>query len=271
MNGMHIPEENLPPGFAEAIASAPAVPAAPRPAATVVLLRDAAHGPEALLLKRHRSAGFVPGAYVFPGGRVDPADADVALLTHVDRLPREPEPAYWMAAIREAFEETGILLAGTNGGACMFVSHDDGLVEMRARMMDDDASLIDLLQATGAQIAMERIVYCAHWITPVAEPRRYDTRFFLAQVPPECAAVIDEREMSDMVWLRPDDALERFHARTLPMVFPTVHTLEELRAFENVEAALDHYRERPVLPIQPRLVRRGGGFAIEVDEREEHK
>lgn len=263
-----IPADRLPPGFAERIERPPAEPAVPVPAATVVLLRDGAVGPEALLMRRNRSSGFVPGAYVFPGGRVDEADTDARLLDAADGLAAdaEPEPAFWTAAAREAFEETGVLLArDADGRPAPDTGADPGLAEARERLLADEITLLDVLHAAGLRLALRDVAYLAHWITPVAERRRYDTRFFLARWPAGRAVAYDPREMTDARWLAPADALDRFRAGELPMVFPTVRTLESLVGFDTVDAALDAVRGRAVEPILPRLVRTDDGVGIVVD------
>ncbi|MGH7444065.1 MAG: NUDIX hydrolase, partial [Longimicrobiales bacterium] len=226
-------------------------------------------GPEVLLLKRLRSSGFVPGAFVFPGGRVDAADASVDLIARTEGMTAEPEPAYWMAAAREAFEETGLLLGMRADGTSCARAADDALATWRARLLADETTLIDVLTAEDIRLDFRCTAYCAHWITPVAEPRRYDTRFFLAEVPPGCVAKIDEREMSELVWLTPMQALRNFEEGTLPMVFPTVRTLHELARFQTIDEALDYYRTTTIRPIQPRLVRRDGGYGLEIDDTRE--
>ncbi len=263
-----IPTDRLPEGFAERIDDPPAEPPVPRPAATVVLLRDAEHGPEILLMRRHRSSGFVPGAFVFPGGRVDGADADPRLVERADGLghPAEPAAAYWMAAVREAFEEAGVLLARDAAGRPVpDAGRGAALAEWREALLSDRATLHDVLAALDLRLALDDVVACAHWITPIVEPRRYDTRFFLARLPDGCDACIDEGEMTEAIWLTPAEALERFRAGKLPMVFPTVATIESLAPFASVREALSAFRGRPVEPILPRLVRTAEGVTIVVD------
>jgi|SRR5690606_8954289 8-oxo-dGTP pyrophosphatase MutT (NUDIX family) len=263
-----IPADRLPAGFAEQLDRPPADPPPPRPASTVVLLRDGPGGPEALLLRRNRSSGFVPGAYVFPGGRVDAADAEPRLLDRADGLDdgADPEPAYWMAAVRESFEEAGVLLARDRDGRPLPDAGRDGaLAEWRRTLLDDRAVLADVLDGLDARLALDSVIYFAHWITPIAEPRRYDTRFFLAEFPDACEVCIDAREMTDALWLTPAEALERFRAGRLPMVFPTVATLESLAPFASTAEALDAFRRRPVAPILPRLVRTAEGVGIVID------
>lgn len=263
-----IPADRLPPGFAERIEAPPAEPAAARPAATVVLLRDGGAGPEVLLLRRHRASGFVPGAFVFPGGRVDAADADPRLAERADGLDGRDEPgaAYWIAAAREAFEEAGVLLARDAAGRPLpDAGRDATLAGWRDALLAGRVSLGGVLDALGARLALHDVVYCAHWITPVAEPRRYDTRFFLARLPDGCGVHIHDREVTEAAWLTPADALERFRAGRLPMVFPTVATLESLAPYAGVAEALAAFRGRPVSPVLPRLVRTAEGVGIVVD------
>lgn len=265
-----IPTENLPPGFGERLERPPAEPAPVRPAATIVLLRDGEAGPEVLLLKRLHSAGFVPGAYVFPGGRVDPADADRRVIARADGLApdAEPEPMYWVAALRELFEETGVLLArGASGEALPCAADDPLLVGAREALLEERLSFLEVLESLEAGLALSEVVYFAHWITPVAEARRYDTRFFLARLPAGCEATADPRETAEALWLTPAEALRRFRDGHLPMVFPTASTLEALAGFASAEDALAASRGRPVAPILPRLVRTERGVGIVVDGR----
>ena len=262
---MVIPLHRLPPGFAETLDRAPADVATPRPAATAVLVRDGAAAPEILLLKRHRSAGFVPGAWVFPGGRVDAADADASLTAMIEPVPRGADAPYWLAVVREVFEETGVLLARSAGGvACADASRDAGLAQWRADLLSGAATLLDVMRAAELRPDISRMVYCSHWITPVAEPKRYDTRFFLAALPEGCAATIDEREMSDALWLTARDALRQFASGALPMVFPTVKTIQLLEPFDRVESMLAAFRGAVVPAVLPRLVRTRDGVGIVV-------
>ena len=246
------------------------MPAEPKPAATAVLMRDGATGPEVLLLKRHRASGFVPGAYVFPGGRVD--KADTARAWRSTEHPVDPPDAYWNAALREIFEETSVLLArDATGTWAPSAANDDAMETWRTRLMSEQATLADLLDGAELEPAYDYIVYLSHWITPIAEPRRYDTRFFLAHLPEERQVRIDAREMTDAIWVTPADALTRFRNGELPMVFPTVKTLELLHPYETTEQALNAWRGRPITAIMPRLVRKDDGVGIVIDEDVDEK
>jgi 8-oxo-dGTP pyrophosphatase MutT (NUDIX family) len=275
-----IPFDRLPPGFAETLDSPPDVPVEPRPAATVVLLRDTSAGPEVLLLRRVRSSGFVPGAYVFPGGRVDADDSSPALearLTGLDgstaaaRLGLEvdavpPALAYVLASIREAFEETGLLLARDERGRPLAsAATDPRVAAARDRLLVDEGAFASILDELGVVLAGDAVEYVAHWITPVVEPRRYDTRFFAAAIEGPAEVSVNAAEMSDALWLTPGAALDRHGEGRLPMVFPTIHTLESLAGYDSATAILESFRSRPVPPILPRLVRTQGGVGLEID------
>ena len=265
-----IPAERLPPGFADKVEQPHQHVADPKPAATVVLLRDHQDEMQVLLLKRHRSAGFVPGAYVFPGGRIDESDADARLVANCEVPARGAVPAhYWFGAVREVFEETGVLLARTNDGEWAPDTTEDEAVETwRLALMNDETSLAQIVVDENLRVVLDDVVYFAHWITPDAEPRRYDTRFFAARLPRDRNIKPDEREMVDAIWITATDALERFQNGELPMVFPTVRTLQDLTEFHSVDAALSALRLKDVEPVQPRLVRAEGGVGIVIDGKD---
>ncbi|MGH7502519.1 MAG: NUDIX hydrolase [Longimicrobiales bacterium] len=261
-----IPEDRLPPGFAARIETPPEVPAEARPAATVVLVRDTSHGLESLLMRRHRAAGFVPGAWVFPGGRVDAADASPDLWSCGAPPAVEPPAPFWAAAVREVFEETGVLLArGRDGTPVPGAPADATLRVWREALLEDRATLLDVVQDRSLCLALEHTIRFAHWITPLAEPRRYDTHFFLAALPEGAVVSADAREMTAAQWLSPRTALERFEQGDLPMVFPTVKVLESLTRFADVMAAVAALRRESVHPIMPRLVRTRGGIGFLID------
>jgi recombination protein RecT len=264
-----IPEGQLPPGFVDSVLEEPVRPAVPRPAATIVLLRDGGAGAEVLLMQRNRQSGFVPGAWVFPGGRVDAADSGPALHERIRGLPSSPVPGsqYWTAALRELFEETGVLMARTDdGGWAADASSSHGVERCRRALMEHASTLLDVLETLEATLDVESTVHAAHWITPVVEQRRYDTHFFVSALPPGRSIAHDPREMTHAEWLTPAAALARFEQGTLPMVFPTVKTLQSLRDFASVDHALDALRHRDVPAILPRLVRTPRGVGIVVDE-----
>ena len=274
-----VPFDQLPAGFAENIAHPPQVPAVPRPAATILLMRDGEGGLEVLLMCRGRGAGFVPGAYVFPGGRVDGTDVEPHVVEHLDGLDEAaaakrlelpdgdpPALAYYLAALREAFEETGILVARLPGGGAPATAATDPSVDaLRDDLMEDRVTFAQVLEGMGCRLDGGAVEYMAHWITPEVEPRRYDTRFFAAKVPGDAQAVVDPREMTDGVWLTPTQALRRFREGSLPMVFPTIRTLMDLSVFDSADAVLAHLRTLRIPTIMPRLVVTPTGVGTELD------
>lgn len=297
-----IPHDRLPEGFADNVDDPPDHPPAPRPAATVVLMRPEANerpvvderpgadfgkggggGLEILLLRRVRSAGFVPGAWVFPGGSVDEDDATDALVERLDGLDRaeaarrlglapDDTPsavAYYVAALREAFEETGLLVGIDEEGRDPPSSAESEEVRrLQVELLDDEDVFPSVLDRMGCRMDGSGVEYIAHWVTPVAEPRRYDARFFAAEVPAGSRVSLHEAELTDAVWLTPRAALERREAGDLPMVFPTIKTLEALRGFVSPREVLEHFRTREIPTILPRLVRTSTGIGIELPDED---
>jgi 8-oxo-dGTP pyrophosphatase MutT (NUDIX family) len=277
------PFDRLPERFAEGLRSLSDKPVEPRPAATIVLLRDTDVGVEVLLLRRNRSAGFVPGAYVFPGGRVDGSDATEELLTFVDGLTAEaaakrlglvdgdpPAIAYYLASVREAFEETGILVGrDTNGDEPATAEENEQVDATRDDLMEDRISFAQVLGQLDCRIDGASCEYLAHWITPKPEPRRYDTRFFAAKVREGATPIVDAREMTDAIWITPVAALARCDEGTLPMVFPTIKMLEQLRGYGTADEMLTSLAGQSVRTIMPTLVITESGVRLELDEDEE--
>lgn len=265
-----IPEQQLPPGFAERVEQPVTNPALTRPAATVVLAREGPQGPEALLLRRPSRSAFAAGAWVFPGGVVDAADADLRLADGAAgpgpgewarRLGLDDPAEAWgyvVAALREAWEETGILLA-QGAGAPM-----ERLRGLRAALLDADLSLREALETEGLRLATEDLLYIAHWITPLPEPRRYDTRFFVARVPEGADCELYGEELSEARWMRPEDAVQGFEDGDLVLLPPTVHTLRRLAGFASLEALWAALRDAPVPVFLPRMRRDPRGVVIEI-------
>ena len=239
-----------------------------QPASTVILARDGASGLEVLLLERRPDSGFVPGAFVFPGGAVDPADHAADVLALCDgpddaRASRElglpaGGTAYRVAAAREAFEEAGILLAATADAPC-----DPEIVERlqaeRRRLDDGEIDLAAILRPHGLRLTTSVLRPFAHWTTPEGAPRRYDTRFFVAAAPAGQPASACQREVVSSCWLAPLHALERFQRGDLPLILPTERCLHAIAAFAAVDellAALDADLAHPDGPRH--VVDRGG-------------
>ena len=253
------------------------MPVVPVPAATVILLRDAAAGPEVLLLARHAHSVFLPDMYVFPGGRVE--DEDHALAERVAGLsraaasarlatvPAEQALGFFVAGVRETFEESGILLARRRGSAELLDADSAAaLARHRLGVQNGDASFRDLVLGEDLVLAAELLSVHAHWITPEDSPRRFDTIFFATETPRGQRALHDGVELTDHVWLQPSLALADFRAGRRQMIIPTWANLETLEGFPTAAEALAASRLRPIVPILPILVERDGQRRVVIPE-----
>ena len=205
-------------------------PAPLRPAATVLLLRDGPGGLEVLMTRRSMTASFAPGAYVFPGGGIDAADAQAHGMAQRRTKQSDLHLTQAIAAIRESFEELGIL----------FARHAQGRWADNADIaqIDRKAPFAAQCQAQGLTLAADQVFVLAHWITDRDLPRRFDVPFLVARMPEGQTPVADESEQFEPVWVRPQDALERHAAGQFFIIFPTIRTLERLKAFATVDAVL---------------------------------
>lgn len=243
----------------------------PLPAATVTLVRDADRGLEVLLLQRNLQSGFMPGMFLFPGGALDPDDAAAEVSALCCGLGERDAAAalntagralaYWAAAIRECFEEAGVLLAYGASGELVRLKDTEArerYARYRAALNAGERSFVDLLREEKLTLAVDRLTYFSHWITPVGAPRRYDTRFFVAEAPIEQDALHDNRETIHHVWMSPGAALDRFRSGEYKMRTPTVKTLEEFAQYDCAAGLIAGMRGKREIPaIQPRLNERG--------------
>jgi 8-oxo-dGTP pyrophosphatase MutT (NUDIX family) len=249
-------------------------PVAPSAAATLVLVRDRhPSGVEVLLIQRHSKSKFAAGDYVFAGGKVetddvpDDVEAFCRSLTAQDAAARlggalGPRVAlgYWVGAIREAFEEVGVLLAyGPDGG---FVSITDDkrarFEAYRSACQAENRAFFDMLRAERLTLATDRLSYFAHWITPEENPIRFDTRFFAAVTPPGQEAVADGHEIVDVRWLTADETLEAIRRKEISLRTPTIKNLEIVgtaaSAGGGAVAAVAAVGRREVPTIRPRVL-----------------
>ncbi|MGZ4615781.1 MAG: NUDIX hydrolase [Actinomycetes bacterium] len=246
--------------------------ATPRHAATVMLLRDGRSGLEVYLLRRVSSMAFAAGMHVFPGGSVDPRDSDPSMAWS------GPPPLEWAAslgcdeplaralvcaAVRETFEESGVMLAGPSESELVADTTDAAWEVDRQTLLDRSVSLAGLLERRGLVLRSDLLGPWAHWITPEFEPKRFDTRFFVAGVPSGQRARDISGEADQAVWLPVDDAVRGFAAGELAMMPPTIIALRELAAYDRLAEVL---AARPtVFPVQPRPVVVGDGVRLVVD------
>jgi 8-oxo-dGTP pyrophosphatase MutT (NUDIX family) len=227
-----------------------------RPAATIMLLRDGPKGVEVFMVVRHHAIEFAAGALVFPGGRVEQADRDLAARAgdcpNPDGLDTDAL-AFRVAAIRETFEECGVLLARPRGsdrlidGATLKRLDDQNRAALNAGSIGFDA----VLASNGLLPATDLLVHFTHWITPSQQPKRYDTHFFLAEAPPEHLALHDGGEAVESIWITPAQALADTQSGRFKLVFATARNLEKLGRSGTVKAAVETARTATVVTVQP--------------------
>jgi 8-oxo-dGTP pyrophosphatase MutT (NUDIX family) len=238
-----------------------------KPAATVILLRDSSAGPEVFMVKRHEGTPFMAGAYVFPGGRVDAGDHDVASAEWCDGLEQARAAmrdldaaaalAFHVAAARELFEEAGVLLARDRDA--QFVSLADAGEHERFKAFRHDVhsggqALRQIVERERLRLALDALAPYAHWVTPPVDTRRFDTRFFLARVPPQQTPAHDETETTHSVWTTAAAAIQAARRMDIILPPPTWMTLEELATYRSVDAALQDARLRQIVRREPAML-----------------
>ena len=239
--------------------------AAAVPASTVVLLRDESPF-EVFLVRRNDSIAFLGGAHVFPGGRVDPSDhshdliggvrpqADpyIAITARMPDVPAEAAIGHYVAAVRELFEEAGVLLAQPLTAASV-----ERLTAARRDLLAGRITFADIIRREQLQLALDELAYFAHWVTPEIEIRRFDTRFFIARAPQGQTPIHDEGETTHSEWVEPAIAIERCRAGVISLPPPTWTTLQTLARFDSIDAVFDWALRKPIPRVQPRFEKRG--------------
>ena len=236
----------------------------PRPASTLILVRDGQSGLEVLLGEKTSKVNFAAGAFVFPGGALDSTDLGINFalseaLTD-DRANQllgvhDGGLSYWIAAIRECFEEIGVLLAKPIANL-LFTQDEFAAFRSKKRdeLMRGEITFQEIMKEGNLVLEVDQLHYFSRWITHARSVRRYDTRFFIAQMPQDQVAEHDGIELVDSRWLTPSEALRLSGKGRLSLMFPTQKTLEKLQEFFSVDEALDYARlARPIMPMDPRI------------------
>lgn len=241
-----------------------------------MLVRDGVSGLEVCMQRRNLNSDFVGGAYVFPGGAVDPGDispevealcvgrrdADASVQLDID----SGGLAFWVAAVRECFEEAGVLLCADLDGAVVSLADEataSRFAEWRHKLNHGETTLVEICEAESLRVMAGDIYYFAHWITPEGGTRRYDTRFFVAAAPPHQRPVHDDRETIATIWINPAEALAKHRRRELDMIFPTIRNLEAISRFDTAQELLDAAALiSTVERILPRIVEDDHGMRI---------
>lgn len=234
--------------------------AAPRPAATILLLRESAAAPEVFMLQRTSKAVFLPGAFVFPGGALDPDDASERAAQRVRGLDDARAStrlglaagglAYWVAAARECFEESGILLAWDSSDAPVDPERASTLEHLREPLNAGTLLFSEFLEKEDLYIHAQDIAYYSHWITAPGRPRRFSTRFFVACAPAGQQGAHDRSETVHSVWVSPREALERGQRKEIELIFPTRSTLTDLAPFRSPRDILGHAKSLGEIEVE---------------------
>jgi 8-oxo-dGTP pyrophosphatase MutT (NUDIX family) len=249
----------------------PAEAVTPRPASTILLLRDATgtNEIEVFMMVRHYEIDFSSGALVFPGGSVDNGDHEVIakpeLYSGAEGLD-ESALSFRIAAIRETFEESGILLARPHGSDALIDARRAGEVEAAHRtvLCEGKTSFLKVLTENGLLLAIDELVPYAHWITPEGMPKRFDTWFFLAAAPPEQVGAHDGKESTDSIWVSPREALAGGESGRFKLPFPTTRNLIRLGKQTRVKAALADSRGKPIVTVMPVMTKLNGGRQLRI-------
>ncbi|NQV60134.1 MAG: NUDIX domain-containing protein [Alphaproteobacteria bacterium] len=235
-------------------------------ASTVLLIRDGAEGLEVFMVVRHHKIDSFSGALVFPGGKVDPEDVDARQYSRGTEDMDEENLAHHVAAVREAFEECGVLLA-TNKNSDALIGADQ-LAGIEARWRTDLAAgritMADVCRTEGLILALDKMVHFAHWITPRIVPKVFDTQFFVARAPVDHVALHDGSESTDSEWLRPEGAVADAESGKRTVVFPTRMNLLKLAQYKTVDEAMATARATSVVTVQPEPVDHPKGRTLRI-------
>jgi len=236
-------------------------PAVPVPAATILLLRGDHASLEVFMVVRHHQIDFASGALVFPGGKVDPQDADPSLADFCDGVSADSATrAIQIAAIREAYEECGVLLARRGGESELIAGADLVKVEdARTRLNRNETTFAAILREHRLRLACDRLVPFAHWVTPDMMPKRFDTHFFLAEAPRDQVALHDGHESVDSMWITPKAAMDGAASRKYTVIFPTLRQVEKLGHAASPADAIERAQRSRIVTVTPWTEQRADG------------
>lgn len=245
----------------------------PKEAATVILVRQALENSwEIFLARRHHRQSFMAGAFVFPGGRLEERDGDPEFCRFLaddfrpqealrdTSLTAEAARRFFIAAIRETFEEAGILLAGEVNGSFIPLQQQeviDRFSGYRRDLNNNQISFLEMLSREKLVLFPDTLIPYSHWITPRIEAKRFDTRFFLAVLPQGQEAVSDCAELTEILWVSPRNALQMHFSGKISLMPPTLKTVTELAQFSSIEELISAAKSRIIYPILPQVFARG--------------
>jgi len=247
-------------------------PPTPRPASTVLLLRDGRGSKpeiEVFMMVRHYQIEFSSGALVFPGGSVDANDREIIaqpeLYSGNEGFDAQ-SLSFRIGGIRETFEESGILLARPRGSKALIDAKRASEIELKYRtaLCENKVTFLEVAKESQIELAIDLMVPYAHWITPEMMPKRFDTWFFLAAAPPDQVGTHDGKESTDSIWVSPREAVEGGESGRFSVPFPTTRNLIRLGKHQTVQSALDDSRGRPIVTVLPQVVTIEGGRKLRI-------
>ncbi len=240
-------------------------PLTPIPAATIIIGRDCPDGFEVFMVVRHHKIDFAAGALVFPGGKVSEEDKQEEIRDYCSNVDNLDNKTLWtmIAAIRETFEECGILLMRPQGSSDI-VSGDrlQTLDEYREKLHEGEISMLEFLKQEKLTPAIDQLQLFAHWIAPEFAPKRFDTYFYLARAPEDHIAIHDGTESVDSMWIKPSDALTEHKEEKCTIIFPTRMNIMKLARSQTMDEALKRAKSDKIVTVLPRLEQREAGQVL---------
>ncbi|MFH2133541.1 MAG: NUDIX hydrolase [bacterium] len=248
-------------------------PAVPIPSATIIIGREAAQNFEVFMVVRHHQIDFASGALVFPGGKSNPGDEVPEIRQYCTGAEDidDSELALRVAAIRETYEESGILLARQKkDGTIVPGARLKALKKYRQELVSETINMLDFLKAESLILAVDSLTLFAHWITPEPMPKRFDTHFYLAEAPLDHLGQHDGSESVDSVWINPQQALVENEAGTRTIIFPTRMNIEKLGRSASLAEAIATAKNSRVITVQPWIETRDSGAYLCIPEEADY-
>lgn len=240
------------------------------PASTVLIIRNGKIGIEVFMVVRHHEIDFASGALVFPGGKIDKNDYDIKLenLSYIDEISDTEILPFKIAAIRESFEEANVLFANDkNSKSLINIKRLKDLSNWREKFNNKNASMIDFASNEDLIFSTKNLIPFAHWITPEKMPKRFDTRFFIAEAPKDHEGEHDGSESVDSIWISPQQALKDCFSKKRTIIFPTRLNLEKLSKSKTVEEALENARNSNIVKVTPSISKIEGEAFLTISEK----
>ncbi len=239
-----------------------------KPAATVILMREEIKGDFEIFMVKRSSRSTFGSLYVFPGGKLDPEDSENDLYPYCEGMNNEEASkqlgikdnglSFWIACIRECFEEVGVLLTNPDDS---ILQDTYKLTKLRKELNNKEITFKEICVSESLRLRTKNIVPCAHWITPDIETKRFDTRFFLAKVKAKQLASHDGFELTESFWIKPADALAKLKNGEMNMILPTIKNIEKLAEFSSSTEAFNYFEglgDNAIPPILPKFIKKDG-------------